>query len=105
MILTPCGSKCSSNYCEQCAQREACSGCLESEGKPFYIKDFGLEVCPIYDCAVNKKGYKTCAPCPDLPCKIIYDWRNPSFTEEEHRKIVEMNVERLKKSLSEEQDG
>ena len=96
MYIAPCGS----TFCVKCEQREACGGCCHAgKGKPFYISNFNVETCPIYDCAVNKKGYKTCAECPELPCQIIYGWRDPSNTEEEHRHSVEINVERLKKTL------
>ena len=95
MYLSPCGIDCG-----ECKLREACGGsCHESCGKPFYIKDFPVDVCPMYDCAVNKNGYKTCAECPELPCQVFYEWRDPSMTEEEHRRAVDANVLALKASL------
>lgn len=89
MYLSPCGINCGA--LEVC-KSAGCGGCHVIQGKPFYLKDFGVEVCPIYDCAVNKKGYKTCGECEQLPCQIIYDWRDPSMTEEEHRRAVENNA-------------
>ena len=92
MFLSPCGMNCA-----ECPLNEKCgNGCQVSGGKPFYIKDFGVEVCPIYDCAVNKNGYATCAECSELPCQIFYDWKDPSMTDEEHRESVNKNVALLK---------
>jgi len=88
--------------CEtSCDYRESCGGsCHASGGKPFYLKDFGVDVCPIYDCAVNKNGFKTCAPCAELPCKLIYDWKDPSMSAEEHKQAVDSNAEVLRNSIN-----
>jgi hypothetical protein len=96
MLLSPCGID-----CEQCPYKESCGGsCHAIEGKPFYIKDFGVAVCPLYDCPVNQKGYKTCAECPDLPCQLYYDWKDPSMTDEEHIQSINERVEHLKASIA-----
>ena len=79
MHLSPCGID-----CEQCDYFKDCGGCNTIEGKPFYLKDFDVEVCPMYDCSVNKMGYKTCGECSALPCQIFYDWKDPSMTDNEH---------------------
>ena len=48
MNLSPCGIN-----CDACPLKEKCGdGCQVCGGKPFYIKDFGVECCPIYDCSV-----------------------------------------------------
>lgn len=95
MYLSPCGIN-----CHECQVKESCSGdCHASEGKPFYIKDFGFEVCPMYDCAVNQKGYKTCAECPELPCKTYYDWKDPDMTEEEHIQSINDRVKLLQLTI------
>ena len=54
------------------------------------------EQCPIYDCAVNKRGYKTCGECAEVPCQLFYDWKDPSMSDEEHNKAIESNVSLLK---------
>ena len=96
MLLSPCGID-----CETCPLKDQCSGgCRASGGKPFYIKDFGVEICPIYDCAVNKHGYQTCGECADVPCQIFFDWKDPSMTDEEHRETIEKNVAALKDAQS-----
>ena len=94
MSLSPCGMDCGS-----CDYNKNCEGCHSTKGKPFYIKDFGVEVCPMYDCSVNKKGYKSCAECPELPCQIFYDWKDPSMTDEAHTNAINENVKKLKASL------
>ena len=92
MLLSPCGIDCA-----VCPMKDKCGdGCQVCGGKPFFIKDFGVETCPIYDCSVNKKGYKTCGQCDEVPCKIFFDWKDPSMSDEEHRKAVNTNVALLK---------
>ncbi|MCL2508587.1 MAG: DUF3795 domain-containing protein [Oscillospiraceae bacterium] len=95
MLLSPCGID-----CEACQMKESCGGgCQICGGKPFYIKDFGVETCPMYDCSVNKHGYKTCAECPEVPCQIFFDWKDPGMTDEQHVSAVNANVALLKESL------
>ena len=92
MSLSPCGIN-----CVECPLAESCGGsCQTLQGKPFYLKDFGVEVCPIYDCAVNKNGFSTCGECAELPCQIFFDWRDPSTSEEAHRQWVEDQTKILK---------
>ncbi len=95
MLLSPCGINC--GEFEACGD---CKGCHEIQGKPFYIKDFGMEVCPMYDCPVNKKGYQTCGECPELPCQIYYDWRDPSMSEEAHLASIKARVKILKEAMA-----
>lgn len=94
MILSPCGIDCGS-----CDFDESCKDCHSAEGKPPYLADFGVEVCPMYDCPVNNKGYKTCGECPELPCQIFYDWKDPSMTDEEHINSINERVKTLKDSV------
>jgi len=92
MNISPCGIN-----CDVCPLKVQCGdGCQICGGKPFYIKDFGVERCPIYDCAVNKKGYETCGECAEVPCQLFYDWKDPSMSDEEHNKAIESNVSLLK---------
>ena len=93
MNLSPCGIP-----CENCTLK-GCEGCHNIQGKPFYLKDFGVDVCPLYDCPVNKKGYITCAECADLPCRLFYDWKDPGMTDEQHIQSINDRVNALKASL------
>ena len=93
MLVPPCGRD-----CESCDYTESCDGCYAMEGRPFYIADFGMDICPVYDCSVNKRGYKSCAECPDLPCQIIHVWKDPSVTDEAHINSINDRVAILKNS-------
>jgi hypothetical protein len=95
MTLALCGID-----CESCDSFDSCGGCYKIEGKPFYIKDFGMEVCPLYDCPVSKKGYKSCAECSELPCQLFRDWKDPSVSDEVHLNSINERVRILKDSLS-----
>ncbi|MDR0490882.1 MAG: DUF3795 domain-containing protein [Oscillospiraceae bacterium] len=95
MLLSPCGVD-----CESCDYFKSCGGCNATGGKPFYLKDFGMEICPIYDCSVNKKGYKSCVECSKLPCKIFYDWKDPRMSDEEHTNSINERTKALKDSLT-----
>ena len=96
MTLAPCGIKCG-EY-EAC-QAAGCSDCHTVQGKPFFLEDFGVEICPLYDCPVNKKGFNTCAECEELPCDIYYNWRDPSMSDEEHINSINERVKVLKSSF------
>jgi hypothetical protein len=92
MLSAPCGADC--NVCEF---KEDCGGsCFACEGKPCYIATTGLEICEIYDCAINKKGYKSCGECADLPCEIFYAWKDPSISDEDFKANVDMRVAALR---------
>ena len=94
MYLSPCGCSCEKMDC-----KDSCGGnCHTCGGKPFYLKDFGVEVCPIFDCSVNKNGYYTCAECENLPCQLYYDWKDPSNTDEEHIQSIKNRTVLLKES-------
>ena len=41
MSLSPCGID-----CEICDYHKSCDGCYVIKGKPFYLKDFGVKICP-----------------------------------------------------------
>ena len=97
MSLAPCGIKCGDF--EAC-KSAGCRGCHEIQGKPFFLKEIGVETCPLYDCPVNKKGFQTCAECSELPCQIYYDWKDPSMTDEAHIESINERVRVLKASLA-----
>ena len=85
MSLSPCGIA-----CETCKDYQSCGGCRVIRGKPPFVKEYGYEVCSLYDCAVNKKGYQKCAECPDLPCVIFHEFVDPSV--DERLKILRAEV-------------
>ena len=96
MYLSACGFN-----CEECPYKDQCKGiCHAIKGAPFYINEFGVDTCPIFDCAVNKKGYTTCAPCAELPCQLHFDWKDPDMTNDEHVRSIAERVKILKASVS-----
>jgi hypothetical protein len=95
MLLSACGLLC--NDCE--LLNKTCTGCHNVKGSTFWAKEMmPSKVCPMYDCSVNKKGFKDCGPCNELPCKLFLDMRDPNSTEEEHQKSIGERVERLRAS-------
>lgn len=74
---------------------EPCQGCRIHQGRVFWTKDAGMECCPIYDCAVHKKGLSDCAPCGDLPCKIFTELRDPSMSDEAHQESIRLRLVNL----------
>ncbi|MEM1557592.1 MAG: DUF3795 domain-containing protein [Thermoproteota archaeon] len=71
--IPPCGA-----YCEACKNygRE-CAGCVETNGKPFFLKEIGLDVCPVWWC-VEKRGVGHCGNCEDFPSGDFLNWYDPA---------------------------
>ena len=71
----PCGALC--EICKDFIKR--CEGCVETKGCPWFLKRFTkLEVCPIYDCARQRK-VNMCINCKSFPCKTFLEWYNPKI--------------------------
>ena len=77
-----------------------CKGCYAIEGKPCWLHEVGLEICDFYECCVLDKGLEHCGQCKEIPCDKFWKNKNPAWTEEEHKKIVEERVTLLKRLLS-----
>ncbi len=93
MNLSTCGIDC--GVCEHL--NKTCTGCKSTFGKPFWTKFDGMPpVCPLYDCAVNKKGYKDCGDCSELPCKLFLEMKDPNYTDEQHQEALKTRVKNLK---------
>jgi len=54
------------------------------------------QVCPLYDCSVNKKGLKDCGGCSELPCQMFREMKDPDSSEEEHLKSITTRVAALR---------
>jgi hypothetical protein len=54
------------------------------------------KVCPLYDCAVNRRGYNDCGDCAELPCATFLQMKDPSVSDEEHQRMVGVRVELLR---------
>ncbi|MFB3896161.1 MAG: DUF3795 domain-containing protein [bacterium] len=84
--------------CDQCGfMGKSCQGCYQVKGQTFWAKEMMPDkVCPLYTCAVINKKYTSCGQCPDLPCKLFKDLKDPSISEDQHLKSINERVARLK---------
>ncbi len=90
-MINVCGS-----HCEDCEQYKTdCGGCAESKGRVYWTPYVGSEVCPMYGCCAGK-GYAHCGACEALPCRIYFDTRDPSISEEEQQADVRTRAEKLR---------
>jgi hypothetical protein len=93
MILSTCGLKC--DECEYFGK--TCDGCREVKGSTFWaVEMIPSKVCPLYDCAVNQRGYYDCGECPELPCPAFIQMKDPAISDEEHRQMIRLRVDLLK---------
>jgi len=93
MILSACGLVCTD--CEYF--NTTCTGCHNVKGSTFWAREMMPDkTCPMYGCAVNKKGLKDCGACDELPCKIFRDMKDPKTTDEEHLRMIDVRVARLR---------
>ena len=78
-------------YCGDCEYAgDKCGGCTNIEGKPFWVSQFGLATCPIYNCSVNKHEIEHCGLCDEFPCEMFKTLRDPSQSDEEaERALIE----------------
>jgi len=72
MKIPPCGG-----YCNNCVlYKKACVGCVETKGKPFYVKEAGEDICPIWQCVIEHK-VEHCGICGRFPCDKFLNWYDP----------------------------
>ena len=95
MILSACGL-----ICDECEFYEKeCNGCLAVKGQTFWAKEMMPDkICPLFNCSVNEKGFKSCGDCEELPCKMFREMKDPNSSEEEHQLSLVQRVGRLKAS-------
>ncbi len=93
MILSTCGLKC--DECE--FFNKTCAGCRSVKGATFWAVDMiPTKVCPLYDCAVNQRGYHDCGDCSELPCATFLGMKDPSITDEEHQRMLGVRINILR---------
>lgn len=93
MVLSACGLIC--DECEFYGQE--CSGCIAVKGQTFWAKEMMPDkTCPLFNCSVNEKGYKSCGDCVELPCKMFREMKDPNSSDAEHQISLKQRVERLK---------
>jgi len=84
-------------YCRDCNfLKDKCQGCGNVQGKPFWTAQFGLEVCPIYDCCVNRMHLEHCGLCNEFPCEIFNSLRDPSLSDEEAEQALQERQKALR---------
>jgi hypothetical protein len=93
MVLSACGL-----ICDECAfYGKKCDGCIAVKGQTFWAKEMmPNHTCPLFNCSVNDKGFKSCGNCQELPCMLFLEMKDPDITEEEHQLSIVPRVERLK---------
>ena len=86
-------------YCATCEYLEnQCPGCGYVKGRPFWTIRIGVEVCPFYDCCINKKQLEHCGLCEKLPCQTFEEFQDPSLTAEQARdSLIERQGELLRR--------
>ncbi len=90
--LGTCGVECSA--CEIFGLD--CPGCRASGGKPPWLEELDLPLCALYECPVMQKGIPDCSTCPDLPCDLYHEFRDPSVSPEAHEVGIRQRVKRLR---------
>ena len=88
--LSVCGTDCSVCYC----YGKMCTGCNDCSGKVFHAPEGGA--CAIYECTVNKKGFKNCGECSEAPCDIWMKTRDPRISDDEFDENVKMRLHALR---------
>jgi hypothetical protein len=93
MILSACGL-----LCDECEfYNNKCTGCINVKGSTFWASEMMPDkTCPLYSCAFNKKGLRNCGGCSELPCKLFRDMKDPNTSEEEHLRMIDVRVKRLR---------
>jgi len=94
--MTVCGLVCGECH----LSGSVCQGCTATKGKPFWAVKHGLTTCPIYDCAVDQKGYTSCGECQDLPCETFTNLKDPNMTDESFQQTLKVRIARLREAQS-----
>ena len=85
-------------YCGDCNfLGKECTGCEYVDGKPFWTTLMKIEVCPLHDCCRNQKQLEHCGLCEDFPCKMFLELRDPSMSDDEFEKSLDLRQKELQK--------
>lgn len=92
-MLCVCGAS-----CESCPHLnvECKTSCENQQGKVYWAKFIGADVCPVYQCVADQE-YSSCGNCEKLPCEIWFTLKDPSMTDEEHQQSITDRVKLLRK--------
>jgi hypothetical protein len=91
-VISACGL-----LCNECPYFEKeCQGCFSMKGKPFWAVTAESGICALFDCSVNKKQFRDCGGCAELPCKMFLELKDPNISEIEHKKSIQLRVDVLR---------
>ena len=88
--ISICGADCSVCGCFG----TLCKGCNFHEGRVFHAPEG--KACPIYACAAEEHGYKSCAQCAKRPCAVWQSTRDPSLSDAEFEKTIQDRLANLR---------
>lgn len=93
-LAASCGLYCGAceylkNKCQQC------EGCGYVKGKPFWTTQMKIEICPLYDCCINKKKVEHCGLCEKLPCDLFNEFYDPALSPEEAEQSIQKRLNDL----------
>lgn len=91
--LSCCGTDCGGCEC----YGNLCKGCNESEGKVFFVQEG--QACPIYECVINRKRFKNCGNCREVPCSVWKNTRDPKYTDKEFAENIEARLRALRENV------
>jgi hypothetical protein len=93
MKISACGL-----FCNECSfYTIECDGCFQVKGKTFWAADHTAKgVCPIFDCSINEKKFKSCGDCEELPCNIFTQLKDPNISDSEHQMFIQKRVAALR---------
>lgn len=94
-LNTICGTNCGD--CDFFGKN--CEGCYKVHGKPFWTAEFNITICPLFDCCKNQRKLEHCGVCNDFPCKTFMELRDPSMSDAEFKKSLDMRIDNLKSRL------
>ncbi len=96
-MISVCGVICKTDCC---SFGKSCKGCNKLNGKVSWVEFIGKSVCPIYQCAEDKK-ISSCGLCEKRPCDIwLIETRNPSVSEEVFMEDIRSRLSNLNKIYS-----
>lgn len=93
MKISACGL-----ICEDCEFfNKTCAGCYNVKGSTFWaVEMMPQKVCPLYNCAINEKGFLNCGDCSELPCKMFVEMKDPALSDQEHEESLVRRVDLLR---------
>ena len=91
-VVSLCGIVCSD--CQ--AFDVQCAGCDTMSGVPSWMDEVDFSVCPLYACCRDEKRLTDCGRCPQLPCSLYTELKDPSLSDEEHARALRARMDALR---------